>query len=56
VDPGSGQRDPDGEPLKTLTGYRRRGRSVYFGQNLIPRALGTIDVDAECRIDEIMPR
>jgi hypothetical protein len=56
VDPGSGQRDPDGEPLKTLTGYRRRGRSVYFGQNLIPRRLGTIDAGAECRIDEIMPR
>jgi len=54
VDPAAGQRDSGGEPLKTLTAYRQRDRAVYFGQNLIPRALGTIDVGAECRIDEIM--
>lgn len=56
VEPRSGQRDPGGEPLKTLTGYRKRERSVYFGQNLIPRSLGTINVGAECRIDEIITR
>lgn len=56
VEPGTGQRDPKGEPLKTLTGYRKRERSVCFGQNLIPRTLGTIDVGAECRIDEIITR
>jgi len=56
VDPDSGQRDPGGEPLQTLTAYRRRDRAVYFGQNLIPRSLGTINVGAECRIDEIIAR
>jgi hypothetical protein len=56
VDPDSGQRDSGGEPLKTLTAYRKRDRAVYFGQNLIPRSLGTINVGAECRIDEIIAR
>ena len=54
VDPQSGERDPDREPLKTLEGYRRRDRSVFFGQNLIPRSLGTINAGAECKIDEII--
>ncbi|MGD8339276.1 MAG: MOSC N-terminal beta barrel domain-containing protein [Gammaproteobacteria bacterium] len=54
VDPATGERDAAGEPLRTLRGYRRRDRKVYFGQNLIPRALGTIEVGAECAIDEII--
>ena len=42
IDPDSGQRDADNEPLRTLATYRRRsegGVGVYFGQNLIPRGL-----------------
>jgi len=50
IDPVTGERDPDGEPMRTLTTYRRRDRSVYFGQNLIPRALGTVAVGDECAI------
>jgi MOSC domain-containing protein len=42
VDPLRGERDPDGEPLRTLIGYRRSGDGVTFGQNLIPRSLGTL--------------
>ena len=42
VDPARGERDPDGEPLRTLIGYRRSGDGVTFGQNLIPRSLGTL--------------
>jgi uncharacterized protein YcbX len=52
VDPATGERDPEGEPLRTLMSYRRRDRSVYFGQNLIPRAFGRITVGAECAIEE----
>jgi hypothetical protein len=52
VDPETGVRDADGEPLRTLGSYRRRERSVYFGQNLIPRAPGTIRVGADCAIEE----
>lgn len=42
VDPQRGERDPDGEPLRTLITYRRSGSGVTFGQNLIPRSTGTV--------------
>lgn len=36
VDPQTGERDPQGEPLLTLTRYRKGADGkVYFGQNLI---------------------
>jgi len=44
VDQQTGVKDPDGEPLKTLATFRRDADGVYFGQNLIPRLLGTIRV------------
>jgi uncharacterized protein YcbX len=44
VDPQRGERNADGEPLKTLTTYRRTPKGVTFGQNLIPRGSGTISV------------
>ena len=44
VDPVRGERDPDGEPLRTLIGYRRTAEGVTFGQNLIPRSLGSVRV------------
>lgn len=50
VDPVRGERDPDGEPLKTLIGYRRSGDGVTFGQNLIPRSGGTVRVGAGIEI------
>ena len=52
VDPATGVKDPANEPMRTLQGYRRRDRQVYFGQNLIPRAPGTITVGAECAVEE----
>lgn len=44
VDPLRGERRDDGEPLKTLTGYRRTPAGVTFGQNLIARGQGVIRV------------
>jgi len=44
VDFERGVREPSGEPLRTLTTYRRTPGGVTFGQNLIPRKLGTIRV------------
>lgn len=44
VDPTRGERDPGGEPLRTLVGYRRTADGVAFGQNLIPRSLGTLRI------------
>jgi len=44
VDPVRGERDPGGEPLRTLVGYRRTADGVSFGQNLIPRSPGTLRI------------
>jgi len=44
VDFERGERDPNGEPLRTLITYRRTPEGVSFGQNLIPRKLGTLRV------------
>ena len=44
VEPDSGIRDPAGEPLRTLVGYRRTPAGVTFGQNLIPRSTGAVRV------------
>ena len=42
VDPATMTRDPAGEPLRTLTRYRRTPAGVTFGMNLIPRGRGPI--------------
>ena len=42
VDFERGERDASGEPLRTLTTYRRTPDGVTFGQNLIPRTLGSL--------------
>ena len=44
VDFERGERDPSGEPLRTLVTYRRTPDGVTFGQNLIPRGTGTLRV------------
>lgn len=45
VDPDNGEKHPRLEPLRTLGGYRRGpDEGVFFGQNLIPRVLGTVRV------------
>lgn len=42
VDIERGEFDRHGEPLRTLMTYRRTPKGVTFGQNLIPRRLGTL--------------
>lgn len=44
VDPATMTRDPDGEPLRTLTSYRRTPAGVTFGMNLIPRGTGVLRI------------
>lgn len=44
LDPHSGERADDGEPLRTLATYRRDADGVYFGQNLIQRGTGVLEV------------
>lgn len=43
LDPMTGERSVDREPLATLKGYRERDGAVYFGQNLIPRGTGVLE-------------
>jgi uncharacterized protein YcbX len=43
VDPASGEKHPDGEPLRTLTSFRRHPElGVLFGQNLVARNPGIV--------------
>lgn len=46
VDPDTGARDPEGEPLRTLRTFRSAPASgkIMFGVNLIPRDVGDIAV------------
>ncbi len=52
IDFEKGERDPNGEPLKTLVTYRRTPRGVTFGQNLTPRSVGKIRVGDAVEIVE----
>jgi uncharacterized protein YcbX len=51
VDPETGEMQADGQPLRTLTKYRRdsRGR-VMFGVNLIARGEGELKLGGGCRV------
>ena len=44
VDPATGERRPDGEPLRALGRYRRQGKDVCFGQNLVAENSGELRV------------
>lgn len=44
VDPERGERDPRGEPLRTLKTYRRTEDGITFGMNLIARGEGVVRV------------
>jgi len=44
VDPSTGEKSRDGEPLRTLTAFRREGNKVLFGQNVLVRRPGTLRV------------
>lgn len=44
IDPATGVRDEDGEPLATLREFRREGHQVLFGQNVLTRGPGMLRV------------
>jgi len=44
IDPDTGEKDPNGEPIHTLKRFRRGPEGVMFGQNLVPRHLGKVSV------------
>lgn len=44
IDQHSGEKDDAGEPLKTLAGFRRDSKGIYFGMNMAPRTTGALRV------------
>ncbi|TQV74703.1 MOSC domain-containing protein [Aliikangiella marina] len=50
VDPQTGVKREDKEPLKTLSQYRRQAGGVMFGMNLIPRTNGEIRLDDKVEV------
>ncbi len=52
IDPQTGRRNPDREPLTTLKTYREREGEVYFGQNLINEGAGEIVVGMDVEVLE----
>lgn len=52
VDPNSGERDADREPLETLKRHRLRDGEVYFGQNLLHPGHGVLEEGAPVEILE----
>lgn len=52
IDPDTGVRSADGEPLRTLARYRRGERGVLFGQNALVRRGGMLTVGSAVEILE----
>ena len=52
LDPQTGERSPDREPLTTLKTYREREGEVYFGQNLIACGEGYLRLDMPVQVLE----
>ncbi len=44
IDPATGERRADAEPLRTLAGYRMREHKIFFGQNVIADGKGRLEV------------
>ena len=38
------------EPLRTLSAYRKKNNKIYFGQNLLHKGEGTIQVGDEISV------
>jgi uncharacterized protein YcbX len=53
VDPNTGEKTP--EPLKTLAGYRRWDKAVWFGTNLLPDSTGTLSVGDAVQVVQRRP-
>lgn len=52
LDPLTGERSADREPLRTLENYRQRDGQVYFGQNLIAEGCGELRVGMPVQVLE----
>jgi len=53
IDPESGVKDPQQQPLRTLLTFRKKGKEVYFGQNVIARKHGELQLDQQVSVLEV---
>lgn len=53
ISEGSGEKGK--EPLKTLATFRRWDNAVWFGANVIPRAVGTLTLGDSVTVDAVRP-
>jgi len=44
INPNTGVKDKNREPLETLSQYRKSGRDIFFGMNLIPKRVGFVNL------------
>ncbi|RBH43597.1 MOSC domain-containing protein, partial [Pseudomonas sp. MWU13-2860] len=52
VDPDTGIKSPEQQPLRTLVSIRTLPEGVCFGVNLVPRNEGALELGAEFRVLE----
>lgn len=52
IDPATGERNADREPLATLKTYREREGEVWFGQNMVNDGSGVVEVGMEVEVLE----
>lgn len=50
IDPETAEKDPRGDPLRTLAGYRQFDGGVIFGQNLVVQKAGRLEVGQEVKV------
>ena len=52
IDPATGERSADREPMTTLKTYREREGEIWFGQNLVSDGPGLVEVGMEVEVLE----
>lgn len=52
IDPATGERNEDREPLSTLKTYREKEGEVWFGQNMVNDGPGVVEVGMEVEVLE----
>ncbi len=52
IDPATGERSDDREPLSTLKTYRQKEGEVWFGQNMVNDGPGTLEIGMEVEVLE----
>ncbi|MDQ7016651.1 MAG: MOSC domain-containing protein, partial [Gammaproteobacteria bacterium] len=52
IDPNSAEKHPQQQPLRTLLTFRKQGKEVCFGQNIIPSKMGVLSLSQKVTVVE----